>query len=273
MHCWRAPTRLIPNHSRSRAALGDWLGAYPHHCGSCSLLPGTVDQVREVTEGLQRLDYYLTNITNEQVGCRDWHLVCTPLCSVLMIPPMRQHCCCPHRSVACDTVAPGGCTTPLRACNVKQAHLPARLSQRYLYARTMRHLRTAESTHARTMGYMLLICGTIVAASFVQARAGTGVPLSIWVRAGCLRKCVNMASRTLSQCSTSSNLFPAGARCAHDVQSRPAAWPDHLSLTCAQCLGHSPCLVFCTLHYPALLSPALVHCSVVTDTQAASLRG
>ncbi len=29
---------------------------------------GTADQVREVTEGLQRLDYYLTNITNEQVG-------------------------------------------------------------------------------------------------------------------------------------------------------------------------------------------------------------
>ncbi|KAI7846327.1 hypothetical protein COHA_000164 [Chlorella ohadii] len=76
--------------------------------GSPSVDPsnlGTADQVREVTEGLQRLDYYLTNITNEQ---------------------------------------------------------------RYLYARTMRHLRTAESTHARTMGYMLLICGTIVAASFVQ---------------------------------------------------------------------------------------------------------
>lgn len=35
----------------------------------------------------------------------------------------------------------------------------------------MRHLRTAESTHARTMGYMLLICGTIVAASFVQVPA------------------------------------------------------------------------------------------------------
>lgn len=32
---------------------------------------GTVEQVKEVTEGLQRLDYYLTNITNEQVG-RGW---------------------------------------------------------------------------------------------------------------------------------------------------------------------------------------------------------
>lgn len=39
---------------------------------------------------------------------------------------------------------------------------------RYLYARTVRHLRTAESTHARTFGYMMLICGTIVLASFVQ---------------------------------------------------------------------------------------------------------
>lgn len=27
-----------------------------------------MEQVKEVTEGLQRLDYYLTNITNEQVG-------------------------------------------------------------------------------------------------------------------------------------------------------------------------------------------------------------
>jgi len=64
--------------------------------------------VQEVTQGLQRLDYYLMNVTNEQ---------------------------------------------------------------RYLYARTVRHLRTAESTHARTLGYMLLICGTIVAASFVQVGA------------------------------------------------------------------------------------------------------
>lgn len=66
---------------------------------------GTVEQVEEVTEGLQRLDYYLMNVTNEQ---------------------------------------------------------------RYLYARTVRHLRTAESTHTRTLMYMLLICTTIVAASVVQ---------------------------------------------------------------------------------------------------------
>ncbi|KAL4446240.1 hypothetical protein ABPG77_003047 [Micractinium sp. CCAP 211/92] len=66
---------------------------------------GTVEQVEEVTEGLQRLDYYLTNVTNEQ---------------------------------------------------------------RYLYARTVRHLRTAESTYTRTLAYMLLICATIVAASVVQ---------------------------------------------------------------------------------------------------------
>lgn len=66
---------------------------------------GTVEQVEEVTQGLQRLDYYLMNVTNEQ---------------------------------------------------------------RYLYARTVRHLRTAQSTHARALGYMLLICGTIVLASFVQ---------------------------------------------------------------------------------------------------------
>lgn len=66
---------------------------------------GTVEQVEEVTQGLQRLDHYLMNVTNEQ---------------------------------------------------------------RYLYARTVRHLRTAESTHGRTLGYMLLICGTIVLASFVQ---------------------------------------------------------------------------------------------------------
>lgn len=66
---------------------------------------GTVEQVEEVSQGLQRLDYYLMNVTNEQ---------------------------------------------------------------RYLYARTVRHLRTAESTKTRTLGYMLLICGTIVAASVVQ---------------------------------------------------------------------------------------------------------
>ncbi len=64
-----------------------------------------MEQVEEVTEGLQRLDYYLTNVTNEQ---------------------------------------------------------------RYLYARTVRHLRTAESTYTRTLAYMLLICATIVAASVVQ---------------------------------------------------------------------------------------------------------
>jgi hypothetical protein len=63
--------------------------------------------VEEVSQGLQRLDYYLLNVTNEQ---------------------------------------------------------------RYLYARTARHLRTAESTHARTLWYMLLICGTIILASFVQVR-------------------------------------------------------------------------------------------------------
>ena len=40
--------------------------------------------------------------------------------------------------------------------------------QRHLYARTVRHLRTAKSTYARTLGYMLLICGTIVCASLVQ---------------------------------------------------------------------------------------------------------
>ena len=73
-------------------------------------LAGTVEQVQEVTSGLQRLDHYLMNVTNEQ---------------------------------------------------------------RYLYARTVRHLRTAESTHGRTLGYMLLICGTIVAASFVQVGGRT----------------------------------------------------------------------------------------------------
>ena len=63
--------------------------------------------MEEVSQGRQRLDYYLLNVTNEQ---------------------------------------------------------------RYLYARTARHLRTAESTHARTLWYMLLICGTIILASFVQVR-------------------------------------------------------------------------------------------------------
>jgi hypothetical protein len=72
---------------------------------------GTVEQVEEVTQGLQRLDYYLMNVTNEQ---------------------------------------------------------------RYLYARTVRHMRTAESTHSRALGYSLLICGTIVAASFVQVGEGAG---------------------------------------------------------------------------------------------------
>lgn len=66
---------------------------------------GTIEQVEEVTQGLQRLDYYLMNVTNEQ---------------------------------------------------------------RYLYARTVRHLRTAESTYSRTFGYMILICSTIVLASFAQ---------------------------------------------------------------------------------------------------------
>ena len=55
---------------------------------------GTLHQVEEVTQGLQRLDFYLTNVTHEQ---------------------------------------------------------------RYLYARTIRHLRTAESTHGRTFGYLLLL--------------------------------------------------------------------------------------------------------------------
>ena len=55
---------------------------------------GTLQQVEEVTQGLQRLDFYLTNVTHEQ---------------------------------------------------------------RYLYARTIRHLRTAESTHGRTFGYLLLL--------------------------------------------------------------------------------------------------------------------
>lgn len=62
-----------------------------------------------MTQGLQRLDYYLMNVTNEQ---------------------------------------------------------------RYLYARTVRHLRTAESTYSRTFGYMILICSTIVLASFAQVCGG-----------------------------------------------------------------------------------------------------
>jgi hypothetical protein len=78
-----------------------------------------VEQVEEVTQGLQRLDYYLMNVTNEQ---------------------------------------------------------------RYLYARTVRHLRTAESTYGRTLGYMLLICGTIVLASFVQVSYRQAIPLSSSVR-------------------------------------------------------------------------------------------
>lgn len=41
--------------------------------------------------------------------------------------------------------------------------------QRYLYARTVRHLRTVESTHSRTLWYQLLIYFFIVLTSFAQA--------------------------------------------------------------------------------------------------------
>lgn len=53
------------------------------------------------------------------------------------------------------------------------APAPAR-AQRFLYARTVRHLRTAESTYTRTLGYSLLICGTIVLASLVQVGGPVG---------------------------------------------------------------------------------------------------
>lgn len=87
------------------------------HALPAAPLAGTVEQVEEVTEGLQRLDYYLTNVTNEQ---------------------------------------------------------------RYLYARTVRHLRTAESTYTRTLAYMLLICATIVAASVVQVGRGGCEGVGVW---------------------------------------------------------------------------------------------
>lgn len=41
--------------------------------------------------------------------------------------------------------------------------------QRYLYARTVRHLRTVESTHARALWYQLLIYFFIILTSFAQA--------------------------------------------------------------------------------------------------------
>lgn len=69
---------------------------------------GSKEQVQEVTQGLQRLDFYLTNVTHEQ---------------------------------------------------------------RYLYARTVRHLRTAESTKRRTLLYSMLLTLTIVAASLAQVGA------------------------------------------------------------------------------------------------------
>lgn len=65
------------------------------------------------------------------------------------------------------------CLRSFFACTCRRCTL----LQRYLYARTVRHLRTAESTHARTLGYMLLICGTIVAASFVQVG---GAVVGMW---------------------------------------------------------------------------------------------
>ena len=40
--------------------------------------------------------------------------------------------------------------------------------QRYLHARTVRHLRTAESTHGRALGYSLLIYTVVVAAAAAQ---------------------------------------------------------------------------------------------------------
>lgn len=66
---------------------------------------GSAEQIEVLQHGLQRLDHYLANVTNEQ---------------------------------------------------------------RYLYARTARHLRTAESTLQRTFWYYTAIYGTICLASFSQ---------------------------------------------------------------------------------------------------------
>lgn len=66
---------------------------------------GTQDQIKELQQGLMKLDHYLRNVTNEQ---------------------------------------------------------------RYLYARTVRHLKTAKSTHNRAFWYSLLVSLVIAAASFVQ---------------------------------------------------------------------------------------------------------
>lgn len=67
---------------------------------------GTQQQVQDMTYGLQRLDYYLLNVTNEQ---------------------------------------------------------------RYLYARTSRHLKTVQSTLTRTFWFSLAIWSGIIAASVAQA--------------------------------------------------------------------------------------------------------
>jgi hypothetical protein len=66
---------------------------------------GTQDQIKELQQGLVKLDHYLRNVTNEQ---------------------------------------------------------------KYLYARTVRHLKTAKSTHTRAFWYSLLVSSVIAAASFVQ---------------------------------------------------------------------------------------------------------
>ena len=46
--------------------------------------------------------------------------------------------------------------------------------QRYLYARTVRHLRTVQSTHSRALWYQLLIYFFIVLTSFAQVGVCAG---------------------------------------------------------------------------------------------------
>lgn len=66
---------------------------------------GSKEQIERLSQGLMRLDHYLTNVTNEQ---------------------------------------------------------------RYLYARTVRHLKTSQSTHTRAFWYSLAIFSTVALASFAQ---------------------------------------------------------------------------------------------------------
>ncbi|GAB4814798.1 hypothetical protein N2152v2_001844 [Parachlorella kessleri] len=80
------------------------LGVNPGQMDTTAL--GSAEQVAELSQGLQRLDHLLLNVTHEQ---------------------------------------------------------------RYLYARSVRHLRTVQSTHSRTLWYQLLIYFFIVLTSFAQA--------------------------------------------------------------------------------------------------------